>query len=176
MEQAVEENGKLILRFFQHTTASTDEVERILVKYNKGENCDPCTCVILLLMAHFKEKYEGLILQADVFSTAADVERTKPLSESPRLIVLGDVLTATNWMLSIEGQVTVGLHQNIVAGMAALFSCYYVFNLVYQEEASSTLEFIQRPVGKIVYCVTETQVSLSLLIHRHGMLVEPSPL
>ncbi|KAM7404169.1 hypothetical protein PAMA_004549 [Pampus argenteus] len=28
--------------------------------------------------------------------------------------------------------------------MAALFSCYYVFSLVYQEEASSTLEFIQR--------------------------------
>uniref|UniRef100_A0A0F8AHU0 Uncharacterized protein n=1 Tax=Larimichthys crocea TaxID=215358 RepID=A0A0F8AHU0_LARCR len=146
MEQAVEEKGKLILRFFQHTTArtSTDEVERILVSYNKEEKCDLCPCVILLLMAHFKEKYEGLILQADVFSTAADVERTKPLPESPRLIVLGDVLTATNWMLSIEGQVTVGPHQNIVAGMATLFSCYYVFNLVYQEEASSTLEFIQR--------------------------------
>ncbi|XP_035507917.1 uncharacterized protein LOC118320902 [Morone saxatilis] len=100
MEKAVEEKGKLILRFFQHKTAGTsaDEVERILVKYNKEEKCDPCPC---------------------------------------------DVLTTTNWMLSIEGQVVVGPHQNIVAGMAVFFSCYYVFNLVYQEEASSTLEFIQ---------------------------------
>ncbi|KAI3352086.1 hypothetical protein L3Q82_020912 [Scortum barcoo] len=50
----------------------------------------------------------------------------------------------TSWMLSIEGQVVVGPHQNIVAGMAVFFSCYYVFNLVYQEEAACTLEFIQR--------------------------------
>jgi len=63
-------------------------------------------------------------------------------------LCLGDVLTATNWMLSSEGQVVVGPHQNIVAGMAAFFSCYYVFNLVYQVEASSILEFIQRNVLK----------------------------
>ena len=53
----------------------------------------------------------------------------------------GNQLDAEHW-----GPVTVGPHQNIVPGMAALFSCYYVFNLVYQEEASSTLEFIQRYV------------------------------
>jgi len=47
-------------------------------------------------------------------------------------------------MLSIEGQVVVGPHLNI--GMAAFFSCYYVFNLVYQEEVSSTLKFIHRYV------------------------------
>ena len=58
-------------------------------------------------------------------------------------IYVGDVLTATNWMLSIECQVVMGPHQNIVAGMAAFFSCYYIFSLVYQEEAASTLEFIQ---------------------------------
>ncbi|TKS65530.1 hypothetical protein D9C73_028010 [Collichthys lucidus] len=103
-----------------------------------------------------------------VFSTAADVERTKPLPESPRLIVLGDVLTATNWMLSIEGHVTVGPHQNIVPGMAALFSCYYVFNLVYQEEASSTLEFIQRnmisssPQLDGACCFCKQRISLSV--------------
>ncbi|XP_063740194.1 uncharacterized protein LOC134864834 [Eleginops maclovinus] len=70
MEQAMEEKGKLILRFFQHRPAGTsaDEVGRILVKYSKEEKCDPCPCVILLLMAHFKEKSEGLILQTDVWS------------------------------------------------------------------------------------------------------------
>ncbi|CAK6983490.1 uncharacterized protein LOC109141728 [Scomber scombrus] len=39
MEQAMEEKGKLILRFFQHKTAGTsvDEIKCILVKYNKEE-------------------------------------------------------------------------------------------------------------------------------------------
>lgn len=123
-----------------------------------------------------------------VFSTAADIKRTMPLPESPRLIILcsvfflsvpisltcgyvyvegnrknmhlkcqknnklysylclGDVLTATNWMQSIESQVVVVPHQNFVAGLAVFFSWYYIFNLVYQEKASSTLEFIQRYV------------------------------
>lgn len=48
-----------------------------------------------------------------------------------------------NWMLDIEYQVIVGPHHNIVAGMVTFLSCYHVFNLVYQEEAASTLEFIQ---------------------------------
>ncbi|KAG7518925.1 hypothetical protein JOB18_047381, partial [Solea senegalensis] len=54
-----------------------------------------------------------------------------------------DVLTATNCMLSIESQVVMGPQQNTLARMAAFFACYYVFNLVYQEEASNTLKFIQ---------------------------------
>ncbi|KAI3352085.1 hypothetical protein L3Q82_020911 [Scortum barcoo] len=65
MEQAMEEKGKVILRYFQHKTAGTsaDEVECILVKYNKEEKCDPWPCVILLLMAHFKEKSEAFYRQ-----------------------------------------------------------------------------------------------------------------
>ncbi|CAL8290569.1 unnamed protein product [Merluccius merluccius] len=146
MEQAMAEKGKLILKFFQQKPAGTnaDEVERILVKYNREEMCDPYPCVILLLMAHFRENPEGLILQADVLATAADIERTLPLPDSPRLIVLGDVLTATQWMLSIEGQVVVPPHPKFVAGVAAFFASFYIFNLVYQEQASCTLEFIQR--------------------------------
>ena len=59
-------------------------------------------------------------------------------------LCLGEVLTATQWMLSIKGQVVVPPHPNFVAGMAAFFSSFYIFNLVYQEQASCTLEFIQR--------------------------------
>lgn len=71
MERAVEEKGKLILRFFEHKRGGTsaDEVQRILAMYNEEERCDRCPCVILLLMAHFKEKADGLILQADVSVT-----------------------------------------------------------------------------------------------------------
>ncbi|XP_053191212.1 uncharacterized protein LOC128375020 [Scomber japonicus] len=145
MEQAVEDKGKLILKFFEKKTAgpNADEKERILVKYSE-DKCDPFPCVILLLMAHFKENPDELILQTDVLGTAADAERTLLLPDSPRLIVLGEVLTSKEWMLSIEGQVVVPPHPNFSAGLAALFSSYYSFNLVYQEQAACTLEFIQR--------------------------------
>ncbi|XP_041866818.1 uncharacterized protein LOC121655942 [Melanotaenia boesemani] len=145
MAQAVEEKGKVILRFFQQkpTGTNTDEVENILLKYNE-EKCDPFPAIILLLMAHFRETPESLILQADTLATPADVERTLRIPDSPRLIVLGEVLTANDWMLTIEGQVVLPPNTNFVAGMAALFSSYYNFNLVYQEQASCTLEFIQR--------------------------------
>ncbi|KAG1959886.1 hypothetical protein F2P79_006002 [Pimephales promelas] len=47
-------------------------------------------------------------------------------------------------MLSIEGQVVLNQHPNFMAEFAALFATYYNFNLVYQHEASCTLEFVQR--------------------------------
>lgn len=48
------------------------------------------------------------------------------------------------WMLSVEKQVVIPPRPNFSAGLAALFSTYYNFNLEYQEKASCTLEFIQR--------------------------------
>ncbi|KAK7159919.1 hypothetical protein R3I94_006067 [Phoxinus phoxinus] len=60
------------------------------------------------------------------------------------MTVLGEILTATQWMLSIEGQVVMNPHPNFMAGFAALLASYYNFNLVYQHEASCTLEFVQR--------------------------------
>lgn len=50
-------------------------------------------------------------------------------------------------MLSIEGRVVIppGAHMaDFTTALAALFACYYVFNLEYQVEASTTLEFVQR--------------------------------
>ncbi|KAG1932748.1 hypothetical protein F2P79_021000 [Pimephales promelas] len=77
-------------------------------------------------------------------ATAAEVEKSSTLPDSLRLIVLGEILTATQWMLSIEGQVVLNQHPNFMAEFAALFATYYNFNLVYQHEASCTLEFVQR--------------------------------
>lgn len=47
MEQAMEEKGKLI-----QAGANADEVQCILVKYNREGKGDPWPCVILLLIAH----------------------------------------------------------------------------------------------------------------------------
>ena len=54
------------------------------------------------------------------------------------------MLTSRKWMLSMEGKVVVSPHPGFVAGVAALLTAYYAFNLAFQEGASCTLEFIQR--------------------------------
>ncbi|KAJ8369331.1 hypothetical protein SKAU_G00093590 [Synaphobranchus kaupii] len=113
-----------------------------------GDECAMAPHVIQLLMAYFKEKSDALFIQADVSATPADIERTFPLPDSPRLIVLGDMLMTTQkWMLSIEGQVVCEAQSStatFVSGIAAVFASFYNFNLQYQEEAECTLKFIQR--------------------------------
>ncbi|MEQ2231385.1 hypothetical protein ILYODFUR_039043 [Ilyodon furcidens] len=55
---------------------------------SKGEDNEVALCV-QLLMAHFGEDLSGLILLADVYATAADIETTLSLPASPRLILHG---------------------------------------------------------------------------------------
>ncbi|XP_026115524.1 uncharacterized protein LOC113094085 isoform X2 [Carassius auratus] len=56
----------------------------------------------------------------------------------------GQSLSNQLWMLSLEGQIVCeGAQPNFITGLAALFASYN-FNLQYQEEASCTLEFVQR--------------------------------
>ncbi|MEQ2238625.1 hypothetical protein ILYODFUR_035064 [Ilyodon furcidens] len=48
-------------------------------------------------------------------------------------------------MISIEGEiVSEGTQPTFLAGLGALFATFFVFNLEYPEEATCTLEFIQR--------------------------------
>lgn len=49
------------------------------------------------------------------------------------------------WMISLEGRIICeGVQPTLLSGLAELFSLYYILNLQYQEEAESTLEFLQR--------------------------------
>lgn len=59
-------------------------------------------------------------------------------------LVSGDIMKPEGWMLSLEGQVVMGPHNDFTSGLAAMFASYYNFNLKYDEGASCTLEFIQR--------------------------------
>ncbi|XP_076864064.1 uncharacterized protein LOC143516400 [Brachyhypopomus gauderio] len=143
MDDSIEDRGKMIVQFFRQKPTN-EEVTRILSRFDAIGSTILGPCVVLLLMAHFKEKSEALILQVDATATPADVERSVSLPDSPRLIVQGETLTSVTWVMSIEGQVVLSLHPNFVAGLANLFATFYNFNLEYQEEASCTLEFIQR--------------------------------
>ncbi|KAL7880707.1 hypothetical protein SRHO_G00029610 [Serrasalmus rhombeus] len=140
MEQAVEERGRLLIDYFK-TKPTNDVVKKVLGTHGEEE---VAALIIELLMAHFKEKTEDLILKTEAAS-AANVERTLDLAESPWLIIPGEKLSGQKWMVGIEGQVVCEVVQPIFSsGLATLFACYYNFNLQYQEAAACTLEFIQR--------------------------------
>ncbi|KAL6456509.1 hypothetical protein MHYP_G00350530 [Metynnis hypsauchen] len=142
--EGFEVKGKRILRFFEEKPTN-NEVRAILLK--SGQESSLVPCILLLLMAHFKEKSESLLLKADVAATAADVQRTVTLPDSPRLIIQGDKMNPERWKLSVEGEIVLGSNSDtFVEGLAALFVTYYTFNLEYQEGAPSTLEFIQRGI------------------------------
>uniref|UniRef100_A0A3B3RC51 Uncharacterized protein n=1 Tax=Paramormyrops kingsleyae TaxID=1676925 RepID=A0A3B3RC51_9TELE len=140
LESSIQEGGPKIVQFFKEKPTNEDVRNTLSSDQN-----DVAAMVLQLLLAHFKEKLDGLILLTDEFATPSDVQQALPLPESPRLIILGQSLSNQRWMLSVEGQVVCeGEQPNIVSGLAALFASFYNFNLQYQEEAACTLEFIQR--------------------------------
>ncbi|XP_067237385.1 sterile alpha motif domain-containing protein 3-like [Chanodichthys erythropterus] len=139
--ESIEGKGKRILRFFQEKPTNK-EVCAVLSKYQEGNSL--VLCILKLLMAHFKERTESLLIEADAAATAADMER-EGLPDSPALIIQGESMTPSKWMLSVEREVVLGpFSEAFVEGLAALFATYYNLNLAYQDDAACTLEFIQR--------------------------------
>ncbi|CAM4563987.1 unnamed protein product [Leuciscus chuanchicus] len=66
---------------------TNSEVKSIL---SKDEPIDSSYQIVQLLMAHFMEKQDELILQENMCATPADLEKTGNLPVSPRLILLVD--------------------------------------------------------------------------------------
>ena len=55
--------------------------------------------------------------------------------------------SANKWMLSIEGHVVIPHSppkQDFTTALAVLFASFYIFDIEYQVEAVTTLEFVQR--------------------------------
>ncbi|XP_033988754.1 uncharacterized protein si:dkey-15h8.17 isoform X2 [Trematomus bernacchii] len=140
LQEALGQRGQTILQFCQ--TLDNPKIKEVLASY-EPEASEKAACILLLLMVYFKEPTEKLMLEVDTCATAADVVNTAALPSTPCLIIQGDTMKPSGWMLSIEGQVVMGPHPFILHGVAALFSSYYVFNLEYPV-GSCTLEFIQR--------------------------------
>ncbi|KAL6477862.1 hypothetical protein MHYP_G00136970 [Metynnis hypsauchen] len=92
----------MVMEYFRQNPTNS-EVKAALTR-SKSSVAVPY--VLQVLLAHFKEQTESLILQADVCVTAADIERSLTLPGSPRLIILGPMAQATCWMVSIESHVT----------------------------------------------------------------------
>ncbi|KAL7848176.1 hypothetical protein AOLI_G00228940 [Acnodon oligacanthus] len=138
----LQECGRATVEYFR-TQLNHRDVQTVV---SQGLEGDLTFHVVKLLLAHFGESPEGLMILADVSSTSSDIERKFTLPTSPRFILLGNQpMTNCQWMISIEGHVVCeGTQPTFASGLAALFAVFYVFNLQYQDEASKTLEFIQR--------------------------------
>ncbi|KAI7789403.1 hypothetical protein IRJ41_005368, partial [Triplophysa rosa] len=55
---------------------------------SQADNTEMAHLLINLLMSHFQEHEDGLVLHADVAASSSDVEKTLNLPASPRLILL----------------------------------------------------------------------------------------
>ncbi|XP_029907498.1 uncharacterized protein LOC115359266 [Myripristis murdjan] len=140
IEAFLEEHGRNIMEFFKQNPTN-DDVKAVL----SSTDCSVTVSNILqVLMAHFKEPLDALIIQTDVSATPAIVQLTVTLPDTPRLIVAGPMTQSNQrWMMSIE-KVVLCEGTSFVLGLAVVFSSYYNFNLHYQHDAACTLEFIQR--------------------------------
>nr|XP_061795565.1 uncharacterized protein LOC133587116 [Nerophis lumbriciformis] len=146
LELHIEECGKVIQDYFKDKSTNKD-VKNIL---SNGDDDDELAFrVVQLLMAHFGEDRDGLILLTDESTTAAGVEMSLNVPSSPRLILsVSDTtgkIVINGWMITLEGRViSESITPSFTTGLAAVFAIYYNFNLQYQVEAECTLEFIQR--------------------------------
>ncbi|XP_056608546.1 uncharacterized protein zgc:113210 isoform X1 [Triplophysa dalaica] len=144
--------AKRILRYFYSQKLRwSEEIQSFLSEIEddgvEASNNKTAISAILLLMKHFKEKETFIFISAGEASTKMSIEKEMTLPATPRLIMLGDkLLTSSKWFISIEGRVTHSLDNQLdfMAALSVFFGCFYVFNIEYQESASTTLELIQR--------------------------------
>ncbi|GAA6100325.1 uncharacterized protein LOC117824412, partial [Tachysurus ichikawai] len=137
------ERAENVQRQSLSTSRTNQKIKKVKDVLSQPENTEMAHMHIKLLMSHFQEHEDELVLHADVAASAADVGKKLDLPASPRLILLGmaEQTDAVRWMISLEG--------SFLTAFATLFAVYYVFNLQYQEGACCTLEFLQRSFGGI---------------------------
>ncbi|RXN17613.1 reverse transcriptase SR3 [Labeo rohita] len=163
LQEAISRRGQTILDYC--ATLDNPKIRNVLACYDPDS--DKAGCILLLLMLYFKEPKESLMLEVDPCATAVDVN-TAELPSTPCLIIQGDMMKPSGWLLSIEGHVVMGPHPFFLHGVAAFFSSNYVFNLEYPAAGSSTLEFIQRPAP-----LTRDKIRKAITLMKNGKAAGP---
>ncbi|KAL0972824.1 hypothetical protein UPYG_G00195200 [Umbra pygmaea] len=97
-----EEHGKILTEFFRHNTRY-EKVKAVL--YRAGCSLTAPN-IIQLLMAHFKEPLDALIIEADMSATPTMMQ-TVPLPECPRLILLGPTSPISGGLLARKARLSV---------------------------------------------------------------------
>uniref|UniRef100_A0A671R7E1 Uncharacterized LOC107672495 n=1 Tax=Sinocyclocheilus anshuiensis TaxID=1608454 RepID=A0A671R7E1_9TELE len=173
--------SKRILNYFSRQRLKwSEEIQSMLSEIddaNATDNNKTAMSAILLMMKYFKEKDNAVFILADENSTKTSIENEMSLPATPRLIMLGEtLLTSSKWFVSIEGRVTHSLDDQLdfAAALSVFFGCFYVFNIEYEESASTTLELIQRFFVRInpegTKCTSKSGIS-----RRTGSAVQRKP-
>ncbi|KAK2863400.1 hypothetical protein Q5P01_002933 [Channa striata] len=150
IKEALSTKGRKIWNYCQsRRLKQPEEIGDLLSESDSRElsNDQMSIAVILQLMKCFKENEDSIFILADALSTKESVETEMTLPTMPRVIMLGNkFMSATRWMVSMEGKIFYEADQfhDFPSVLAVFFGSYYVFNLEYQESASTTLEMIQR--------------------------------
>ncbi|KAF4098088.1 hypothetical protein G5714_022096 [Onychostoma macrolepis] len=84
-EMSTIECGKAIIEYFKNKSKN-EKVKDVL---SQSGNTEMALLHVKLLMSHFQEHEDGLVLHADVAASDADIEKKLNLPASPRLILLG---------------------------------------------------------------------------------------
>uniref|UniRef100_A0A8C2CPU8 Uncharacterized protein n=1 Tax=Cyprinus carpio TaxID=7962 RepID=A0A8C2CPU8_CYPCA len=151
----LDKKGERLLEFFHVQIMKwSKEVKTVLKEALKDDRQGTDgLAAMLVMMAYFKEAEDSPFLLADATTAPADAEAHFSLPITPRLIVLGETVWSVNkWMLSIEGRVVIPHSPPIpdfTTALVVLFASFYVFNIEYQVEAATTLEFVQRFLVRI---------------------------
>ncbi|XP_041829977.1 uncharacterized protein LOC121635872 [Melanotaenia boesemani] len=169
LKDDMDKKGKRLLEYFRSQMMSWTKEVKVLLKDALKEDREGTDglAALLVMMTHFKEAEDALLILADVTTTPADAEEHLVLPSTPRLIALGDtVWSANKWMLSIEGHVVIPHSPpmpDFTTALAVYFASFYVFNIEYQVEAVTTLEFVQRFLARInpdsTKCTAKVQTS-----------------
>ncbi|XP_037576886.2 uncharacterized protein LOC119459130 isoform X5 [Dermacentor silvarum] len=94
-----------------------------------------------LLCAYFKENERQLF---QVFEEGTSItEKLEELPLTPTVIALGSIFSK-QCFVTCDHEVLFSQALSFTEATCLMFLCYYVFNITYAEEGSTTLEFLQR--------------------------------
>ncbi|CAM1312336.1 Uncharacterised protein g5950 [Pycnogonum litorale] len=120
------------------------QMDCILCEFSQYEPTEDLAVVFMLLLRYFQEEHDCIMKLVEPTSSAADVNPAG-LPVTPCLLIFGDtILESERYMLAVDQKVVCEEISDFSSGLAMLFAAFYVFNIMYPEEAGTALEFIQR--------------------------------
>ncbi|XP_033964052.2 uncharacterized protein [Pseudochaenichthys georgianus] len=147
-DESTETKFKRILRYFQFQQSDPTNTAGAVLSQTLAGGDETCAAVLMLL-THFREKQEKMLVAVDDTAIASEVD-VKNLPSTPCIVVCGNSpLTAKTFMVAVD-QVIVNEQLPIFTkALQFMFCSYYVQNIDYPVEIAATLEFLQRCIFKI---------------------------
>ncbi|XP_065675415.1 uncharacterized protein LOC136091634 [Hydra vulgaris] len=145
LTNAVTCKSNLIFLYFEVTTKK-NAVKKVLLDA-KSTSIDyggiqQAICWACLLIAHFGDKSEHMILSVNILATIPEMEDFCPTSH-PIILVKGTWFESKHFYVLIEKKLSYTFTDPLSA-VGVLFAMHYVMNMQYDQNVFATLDFIQR--------------------------------